>query len=88
MRNAFQNNMSVDIKLPKTQLSKKIQSGGFLGALLSKIAGPVIKAVVPLDKNVLAPLVMTAATSAIDIGIQKKIHGSGITLVILKILMY
>ena len=33
--------MSADIKLPKTQISKIIQSGGFLVSLLSKIAGPL-----------------------------------------------
>ena len=33
--------MSADIKLPKTQISKIIQSGGFLGSLLTKIAGPL-----------------------------------------------
>ena len=36
LRNAFKNNMSTDIKLPKAQISKRIQSGGFLVALLSK----------------------------------------------------
>ena len=33
-RKAFSNNSSVDIKFPKTQLSKMIQSGGFLGIYL------------------------------------------------------
>ena len=42
-RNAFKNNMSADIKLSKAQISKIIQSGGFLGSLLSKLAGPLIK---------------------------------------------
>ena len=36
----------------------------------------------PLAKNVLAPLGLTAAMSAIDGSIQKKIHGSGIKLII------
>ena len=35
--------MSADVKLPTTQTSKRIQSGGFLGALLSIIAGPLMK---------------------------------------------
>ena len=70
--NAFNNNMSTDIKLPKFQISKIIQSGGFLGSLLSKLAGPLMKVVVPLTKNILAPLGITAAASAIDAGIQKK----------------
>ena len=36
LRNAIENNMSTDIKLSKTQISKIIQSGGFFGSLLSK----------------------------------------------------
>ena len=36
----------------------------------------------PLAKNVLAPLGLTAAMSAIDGSIQKKIHGSGVKLII------
>ena len=38
-----------------------------------------MKVAVPLAKNILAPLGITAAASAIDAGIQKKIHGSGTT---------
>ena len=56
-----------------------IQSGGFLVKLLSKLAGPLVKVAMPLAKNVLAPLGLTAAMSAIDGSIQKKIHGSGAT---------
>ena len=58
LRNAFENNMSTDIKLPEIQASKIIQSGGFLGLLLIKIAGPLMKVAVPLAKNILAPLVI------------------------------
>ena len=79
LRNAFNNNMSTDIKLSKAQISKIIQSGGFLGSLLSKLAGPLMKVAIPLAKNILAPLGIAAAASAIDAGIQKKIHGSGST---------
>ena len=82
LRNAIGNNMSTDIKLPKAQISKIIQSGGCLGSLLSKIAGPLMKIAVPLAKNILAPLEITAAASAIDGAIQKKIHGSGATTLI------
>ena len=78
---AFANNSSVDIKFSKTQLSKMIQSGGFLGKLL----GPLLKAglpliknlITPLAKSVLIPLGLTAAASAADAGIHKKILGSG-----------
>ena len=72
LRNAFNNNMSTDIKLSKAQITKIIQSGGFLGSSLSKLAGPLMKVAVPLAKNILAPLGIITATSAIDAGIQKK----------------
>ena len=77
-RNAFSNNMQTDMKLSKAQISKIIQSGAFLGSLLSKLAGSLIKAAVPLAKNISAPIGITAAASAIDAGIQKKTHGSTI----------
>ena len=79
LRNAFNNN----IKLSKTQIVKIIQSGGFLGSLLSKLPGPLLKIAVPLAKNGLAPLGITAAASALDAGIQKKIHGSGTTTLVI-----
>ena len=53
---AFVNHSSTDIKLSKTQLSKMIQSGGFLGNLLGKLVGPLMKVAKPSAKNVLAPL--------------------------------
>ena len=77
LRNAFNNNMSTDLKLSKAQISKIIQSGGFLGSLLSKLAGPLMKVAIPLAKNILAPLGITAAASVIDAGIQKKVQGLG-----------
>ena len=79
LRNAFNNNTSADLKLSKTQIVKIIQSGGFLGFLLSKLAGPLMKIAVPFTENVLAPLGITTAASALDAGIQKKMHGSGTT---------
>ena len=39
LRNAFNNNMSTDLKLSRAQTSKVIQSGGVLGSLLGKLAG-------------------------------------------------
>ena len=63
-------------------MKKLIQSGGLLGKLLSKLAGPLIKVAMPLAKIVLAPLCSTAAMSAIDGTIEKKIHGSGVKLII------
>ena len=47
VRNAFENKMLADIKLPKTQISEITQSGVFLDALLSKIVDPLIKVTVP-----------------------------------------
>ena len=44
---------------------------------MSKLAGLLMEVAIPLAKNVLAPLGITVAASAIDPGIQKKIHGSG-----------
>ena len=82
LRNAIINNLTTDIKLIKAQIKKLIQSGGFLGKLLSKLAGPLMKVALPLAKNVLAPLGLTAAMSAIDGSIEKKIHGSGVKLII------
>ena len=69
---AFANHSSTDIKLSKTQLSKMIQLGGFLGKLLGKLAGPLMKVAMPLAKNVLSPLGLSAAMSAIDGSIKKK----------------
>ena len=83
LRNAFNNNMSTDLNLSRAQISKIIQSGGFLGPLLSKLAGPLMKVAIPLAKIVLALLGITAAASAIDAGIQKKIHASGKTILII-----
>ena len=76
LRKAFANYLSTDIKLSKTQISKMIQSGGFLGRLL----GPLLKTRLPLIKNVikslaksvLIPLELTAAALAVDVGINKK----------------
>ena len=72
----FANYLSTDINLSKTQLSKMIQSGGFLGRLLGpllKTGLPLIKNVIkPLAKSVLIPLGLTAAASAADARVHKK----------------
>ena len=79
IRNAFNNNTSTDIKFSKAQINKIIQSGGFLGKFLGpllKTGLPLIKNVIkPLAKIVLIPLRLTAAASAADAGIHKKILG-------------
>ena len=71
LRNAFNENMQTDIKLPKAHISKIIQSGRHLGSLLSKSAVQLMKVAVPLAKNILAPVGITAAASAIDAKINK-----------------
>ena len=81
LRKAFANHLSTDIKLSKTQLSKIIQSGGFLGRLLDpllKTGLPLIKIVIkPLAKSVIIPLGLTVAATAADARINTKILGSG-----------
>ena len=82
LRNAIENNMSTDIKLSKAQISKIIQSGGFLGQIL----GPLLKTGLPLLKSVIKPLGLlglTAASLAIDAGVKKKIYGCGKTTLII-----
>ena len=79
---AFADKPSIDIKLSKTQISKMIKSGGFLGRLLGPLAKtglPLMKNVIkPLAKGVLIPLILTAAASPADAGIYiKKVLGSG-----------
>ena len=86
LRNAFNNNMSTDLKPSKAQISKNYSVWRIFRTLLSKLAGPLMKVATPLAKNVLAPLGLTTAASAIDAGIQKKekkIHGSGTTTLII-----
>ena len=71
LRNSIENNMSTDVKLSKAQISKIIQSGGFLGRLL----GPLLKTGLPLLKSAiksLGLLGLTAASSVIDAGVQRK----------------
>ena len=82
LRHAIENNMSTDIKLSKAQISQIIQSGGFLGNIL----GPLLKTGLPLLKLFIKPLGLlglTAASSAIDAGVQKKISGSGTTTLVI-----
>ena len=87
LKNSFNSNMSTDLKLSKAQISKIIHSGWFLGRLL----GPLLKPRLPLIKNVikllaksvLIPLGLTAAASAADAEIHKKILRSGTTTLII-----
>ena len=67
---AFANKSSTDINLSKTQLSKMVQSAGFLGRRLNpslKRGLPLIKNLIKLlARSVLIPLGLTAAVSAAD----------------------
>ena len=84
---AFANNLSANIKLSKNQLHAIEQSGGFLGRLLRSLLktwlpliGNVLK---QLAKSALVPLGLTAATSAKDVAIHKKMFESGATTLII-----
>ena len=81
LRKAFANYLSANIKLSKTQLSKIIQLGEFLVRHLRPLLKTgllLMKSVIKLlAKNVLIPLLLTAAASAADAGIHKKISGYG-----------
>ena len=75
LRKAFANYTSANIRLSKTQLSKTVQSGGFLGRLLGPLLTglPLIKNVIkPLAKSVLILLEITEEASTADAGIRKK----------------
>ena len=84
---AFANNSSDNIKLSKTQLHKTGQSEGFIGRLsepLLKTGLPImVKVFQPLAKSVLTPLRLTAAESATDAAIHKKIFVLGVTTLII-----
>ena len=78
IRDAFANNMPTDIQVRIAQLSKIIQSGGFLGALLGKLAGPLMKDGFPLAQFFLTPLATMTSLSAIDGAIHGKMRGKGV----------
>ena len=85
-RKAFVNNSSANIEFLKTQLSKIVQLGGFLGKLL----GPLLKIGLPLIKNifkllandVLVQLRLTEAALTTDARILKEMLGFGSILII------
>ena len=69
--------MSTDIKLSKAQIKKLIKEGGALESILARFLSKLIKPTLSLGKNILAPLGLSAAMSATDAAIQKKMYGSG-----------
>ena len=70
--------ISTDVKLSKTQLSKIIQWGGLVGALLHKLSVPLMKIDAPLSKQFLVPLAIMISASAIDGAIQTKMREKSI----------
>ena len=72
IKNAFADNMSMNIKFRKNQLSKIIQLGEVLGFLLGKLAAPLTKVGFHWAKNFLAPLSTMGNASATDTTVQKK----------------
>ena len=77
LREKVENNMSTDIKLSKAQMNKLRKEGGALGSILARFLPKLIKPAISLGKNILAPLGLSAAMSATDAAIQKKVHGYG-----------
>ena len=85
LRNVFNNNMSTDLKFSKVQISKIIQSGGVLGSLLSKLAGPLMKVAISSAKHALAPLGIKLLLQQLmqEFKKKKKVHDSGRTTLII-----
>ena len=77
LRERVENNMSTDIKLSKSQINKLIKEGGALGSILARFLPKLIKPAISLGKNILALLRLSAAMSATDAAIRKKMYGSG-----------
>ena len=73
LRGKVKNNMSTDIKLSKAQINKLIKEGGALGSIPARFLPKLIKPAISLGKNI----GLSAAMSATDAAIQKKIYGSG-----------
>ena len=77
LRGNVENNMSADIKLSKAQKKKLLKEGGALGSMLARFLPKLIKPAISLGKKILAPLGLSAAMSATDAAIHKKMYGSG-----------
>ena len=79
----IRNNMSTDIKLSKVQINRIIKQGGNLGKLLMSFLPKLIKPAISLGKTTLALPGLSAAMSATDAAIQKKMCGCGNTTLII-----
>ena len=75
LKEKIENNMSADIKLSKAQINRIIKSGGASGSILGRFLPKLIKPAILLGKNILAPLGLSAAMSATDAAIQRKMYG-------------
>ena len=89
VRKAFETNSSSNIEFSKSQLHKIGQSVGLLGRILGTLPrtglpliGNVLK---PLTKSIFIPIGLTAAESARDVVIHKKLFGLGVTTIIKRI---
>ena len=69
--------MSTDIKLSKAQINKLMKEGSALGSILARFVPKSIKPAISFGKNILAPLGLSAAMSATDAAIQKKMYENG-----------
>ena len=77
IRNAFASNVTTDMKLSKTQISKIIQSGGFFGSWLENLREKALTNIaIPLTRDNLHRLVINLTTNAIN-KFERKISGKG-----------
>ena len=68
--------MSADIKLSKAQINKIIKPGGALGSILARFLPKLITPAISLEKNILVPLGLSAAMSATNAAVEKRMYGS------------
>ena len=75
IRNAFANNILLDIKVSKSKFSEIFHSGGFLFFLLGKVVNTLMKVGVP--RKPLALLATTVSATTVDGTIQTKMCQRG-----------
>ena len=76
LREKVENKMSADIKLSKAQINKIIKPGGALGSILARFLPKLITPAISLEKNILVPLGLSAAMSATNAAVEKRMYGS------------
>ena len=73
IRNIFPKNMSTDIKLSKTQISKIVQSGGSFGSWLGNLGKKALASIaIPLGRDKLPVLVSNLTSIVINKFMEKK----------------